>query len=169
MLPRGWSLIYIDFDNGALRYLIGAQLIKQQQLRGELRNMQMRNEILMDFLCQWFDYKGSDLGSLSISHWAVFTEYPPHPSPPTSLPSIASSLSSAENILSPTFQCSFTKAAVKHSWQPVTFKSADNFQPQTCQNVWIFLRNHTEIQPHSILGDENISDHMLHLSTFTHL
>ena len=86
MLPRGWSLIYIDFDNGAQRCLIGAQLIKQQQLRGELRNMQMRNEILMDFLCQWFDYKGSDLGSLSISHWAVFTEYPPHPSPPRSLP-----------------------------------------------------------------------------------
>ena len=88
MLPRGWSLIYIDFDNGALRCLMGAQLIKQQQLRGELRNMQMRNEILMDFLCQWFDYKGSDLGSLSISHWAVFTEYPPTPHLPPPSPAL---------------------------------------------------------------------------------
>ena len=88
MLPRGWSLIYIDFDNGALRCLMGAQLIKQQQLRGELRNMQMRNEILMDFLHQWFDYKGSDLGSLSISHWAVFTEYPPTPRLPPPSPAL---------------------------------------------------------------------------------
>ena len=38
----------------------------------------------MDFLHQWFDYKGSDLGSLSISHWDVFTEYPT--SLPPSLP-----------------------------------------------------------------------------------
>ena len=145
MLPRGWSLIYIDFDNGTLRCLIGAQLIKQQQLRGELRNMQMRNEILMDFLCQWFDYKGSDLGSLSISHWAVFTEYPTSPPPQYCFIPPSPLLSWAENILSPTFQSSFSQAAVKHSWQPVSFKSADNFQPQTYQNVWIFLRNHTEI------------------------
>ena len=31
MLPRGWSLIYIDIDNGALSCLIGWELIKQRQ------------------------------------------------------------------------------------------------------------------------------------------